>query len=73
MGSNNATGFEALKDADLILCINLLSADAQSYEMISEVPDHQWALSRYAAERRALATRMSEELGRREKASGLVP
>ena len=59
-------GFEAMSDGDLILCVNLLHADARDYEqMSSDAPEATAILLERAAERRALATRMKAEVDRR--------
>ena len=59
------SGFDAMTDGDLILCVNLLHADARDYEQMSDEPEHQAILSERAADRRALAARMKAEVDRR--------
>lgn len=59
------TGFDAMADGDLILCVNLLHADAHDYEQMSNEPEHQAILRERAADRRALAARMLAEVDRR--------
>lgn len=58
-------GFEAMSDGDLILCVNLLHADAHDYEQMSDAPEHGAILRERAAYRRALAARMKAEVDRR--------
>lgn len=58
-------GFDAMTDGDLILCVNLLHADARDYEQMSDEPEHQAILRERAADRRALAARMKAEVDRR--------
>lgn len=58
-------GFDAMSDGDLILCVNLLYADARQYETMSDAPEHQSILRERAADRRALAARMKAEVDRR--------
>lgn len=64
---DGAGGFDALRDGDLILCVNLLQADARDYEQMSDAPEHQAILQERAADRRALAARMKAEVERRAK------
>lgn len=59
------SGFDAMSDGDLILCVNLLHADARHYEQMSDEPEHQAILRERAADRRALAERMKAEVHRR--------
>jgi hypothetical protein len=59
------SGFSAMKDGDLILCVNLLHADAREYEQMSDNPNDQPLLQARAADRRALAARMKAEVDRR--------
>lgn len=63
------TGFEALKTSDLILCINLLQADARSWEEMSDDPEHQHLLKTRAADRRELANRMHSEVQSRDSSN----
>lgn len=59
------SGFDAMTDGDLILCVNLLHSDARDYEQMSDEPEHQAILRERAADRRALAARMKAEVDRR--------
>jgi hypothetical protein len=58
-------GFQEMSDGDLILCVNLLHADARDYEQMSDAPENQSILRERAADRRALAARMKAEVDRR--------
>jgi len=57
--------FEAMSNGDLILCVNLLHADARDYEQMSDNPEHAAILQERANDRRALAARMKSEVDRR--------
>ncbi len=58
-------GFDGMSDGDLILCVNLLHADARDYEQMSDNPEHAAILQERANDRRALAARMKAEVDRR--------
>lgn len=58
-------GFEAMNDGDLILCVNLLLADASDYDQMSNWPENQEIIRSRAADRRALAAKMKAEFDRR--------
>lgn len=55
-----------LSTSDLILCANLLLADAREWERLTEAPEHQLLLKERAEDRRQLAKRMLAEVMRRE-------
>lgn len=59
------SGFDAMSNGDLILCVNLLLADARSYDEMSDNPEHLDILRERATARRALAARMKDEVQQR--------
>lgn len=61
----NKSGFEAIDDGDLILCVTLLLKDARSYEGMTKEPIYQEVIRDAIARRRDLADRLKKEFDRR--------
>lgn len=63
----------AMSTSDLILCANLLHADARQWEQMSEREEHQAILTERAEDRRRLARKMIAEVNRRDSVRAGTP